>query len=148
VHVLAKLFAPEINQPRSMDASPRSSVTTMERDGFFYFFIFQFRFLQKYIFVFEIYRNIPRPPRCRAAGAFLRNLSQKICTRVPGGPVVRQRGGRPPGRPAVGRLDLAARLRGDHLPFPSKRVAFKNSRKKYSVRRNTIYTPYHGLTVH
>ena len=33
----------------------------------FYFYIFQFYFLQKYIFVFEIYRNIARPPRCRAA---------------------------------------------------------------------------------
>jgi hypothetical protein len=28
---------------------------------FFIFYIFYFRFLQKYIFVFEIYRNIPRP---------------------------------------------------------------------------------------
>ena len=27
-----------------------------------FFFIFQFHFLQKYIFIFEIYRNIPRPP--------------------------------------------------------------------------------------
>ena len=33
------------------------------------FFIFLF-FLQKYIFVFEIYRNIPRPPLCRAAGTW------------------------------------------------------------------------------
>ena len=80
---------------------------------FFYFFIFQFRFLQKYIFVFEIYKNIPRPPRCRAAGAFLQKVSGKICARAPGGPVARQRGGRPPrppgsgaagsGRPAAGR---------------------------------------------
>jgi hypothetical protein len=30
------------------------------------FFIFYFCFLQKYIFDLEIYRNIPRPPRCRA----------------------------------------------------------------------------------
>jgi len=37
---------------------------------FFLFFIFHFHFLQKYIFVFEIYRNIPRPPRCRAAGTW------------------------------------------------------------------------------
>ena len=63
------------------------------------FFIFQFRFLQKYIFIFEIYRNIPRPPRCRAVGAFLLKISRKFCARAPGGPVARQRGGRPP-RPA------------------------------------------------
>ena len=54
---------------------------------FFYFFIFYFRFLQKYIFDLEIYRNIPRPPRCRtagtwppgsgAAGAFLEKISQR-----------------------------------------------------------------------
>ena len=36
----------------------------------FYFYIFYFRILQKYIFVFEIYMNIPRPPRCRAAGTW------------------------------------------------------------------------------
>ena len=35
---------------------------------FFYFFIFYFCFLQKYIFDLEIYMNIPRPPRCRRAG--------------------------------------------------------------------------------
>ena len=37
---------------------------------FFYFFIFYFHFLQKYIFDMEIYRNIPRPPHCRAAGTW------------------------------------------------------------------------------
>ena len=37
---------------------------------FFYFFIFYFRFLQKYIFDLEIYRNIPRPPRSRVAGTW------------------------------------------------------------------------------
>ena len=30
----------------------------------FLFFIFYFHFLEKYIFDLEIYRNIPRPPRC------------------------------------------------------------------------------------
>ena len=34
------------------------------------FLFFYFRFLQKYIFVFEIYRNIFRPPRCWAAGTW------------------------------------------------------------------------------
>jgi len=42
---------------------------------FFYFYIFYFCFFQKYIFEFELYRNIPRPPCCRAAGA----------ARLPGG---------------------------------------------------------------
>ena len=34
------------------------------------FFIFYFCFLQKYIFKLGIYRNIPRPPCCRAAGTW------------------------------------------------------------------------------
>ena len=38
---------------------------------FFYSYIFYFRFLQKkYIFDLEIYRNIPRPSSCRAAGTW------------------------------------------------------------------------------
>ena len=39
-----------------------------EAVGFFYFFIFQNRFLHKYIFGFIIYRFIPLPPGCGAAG--------------------------------------------------------------------------------
>ena len=35
---------------------------------FFYFYIFQNHFLHKYIFGFIIYRFIPLPPGCRAAG--------------------------------------------------------------------------------
>jgi len=81
---------------------------------FFYFFIF-FRFLQKYIFDLEIYRNIPRPPHCRAAGtwppgsgaagAFLKKKSRRKLRVGPWGPVARQRGGRPwpPGCGATGR---------------------------------------------
>ena len=71
----------------------------------FYFYILYFRFLQKYIFVFEIYMNIPRPPRCqaagtwppgsRAAGAYLQIKSTKNCAEVPGGPAAWQRGGGP-----------------------------------------------------
>jgi hypothetical protein len=45
-----------------------------KRSGFFYFYIFYFHFLQKYIFVFEIYRNIPRLPGGR-----------DVATRQPGG---------------------------------------------------------------
>ena len=40
----------------------------MGAEAVFYFYILYFRFLQKYIFVFEIDMNIPWPPRCRAAG--------------------------------------------------------------------------------
>ena len=90
---------------------------------FFYFYILYFRFLQKYIFDFEICRNIPRPPVCRAAGtwppgsgaagAFVKKISRRKLHAGPWGPVARHRGGRPlwppgcgaagPGRPAAGR---------------------------------------------
>ena len=46
---------------------PRSAVT-YPSFAFFYFYIFQNRFLQKYIFSFIIYRFIPLPPGCGAAG--------------------------------------------------------------------------------
>ena len=69
------------------------------------FFIFYFHFLQKYIFVFEIYMNIPRLPRCGAAGtwlpgsgaagAFVKKISGRKLRAGPWGPVARQRGGRP-----------------------------------------------------
>ena len=94
----------------------------------FYFYIFQFRFLQKYIFVFEIYRNIPRPPcgraagtwppRCWAGGVFLQKLSQKICAQVPGGPVARQRGERPPRPPSSGAAGLGRPPAGWPAPPP------------------------------
>ena len=71
--------------------------------GGFLFFIFVF--YKKYIFDLEIYRNIPRPPRCRAAGtwppgsgaagAFLKKISRRKLRAGPWGPVARQRGGRP-----------------------------------------------------
>ena len=84
--------------------------------GFFIFIFFYFRFLQKYISDLEIYRNIPRPLRCRAAGtwppgswavgAYLQKKVDQNCAEVPGGPAARQqRGGqpsRPPGRGAAG----------------------------------------------
>ena len=112
---------------------------------FFYFFIFYFRFLQKYIFDLEICRNIPRPSGCRAAGtwppgsgaagAFLeKNLRRKLRP-SPWGPVARQRGGRPhrpPGsgaagptvRLAAGRPALAAPLQEDRLSHPYIRVGW------------------------
>ena len=73
----------------------RASCAGHELLRFFYFYIFYFRFLQKYIFDLEIYKNIPRPPRCRAAGtwttgrgaagAFLKKIRRKNCAQVPGG---------------------------------------------------------------
>ena len=69
---------------------------------------FYFHFLQKYIFDLEIYRNIPRPPRYRAAGRqclICKKKSTKNCAEVPRGPAARQQGGqpsRPPGRGAAG----------------------------------------------
>jgi len=77
---------------------------------FFYFFIFQFRYLQKYIFIFEIYRNIPRPPCCRAAGTW--SLRQGLfCKKFHGNFALKPLEDRspdsgaagPPGRPAAGR---------------------------------------------
>ena len=89
----------------------------MRTTRFLYFYIFYFCFLQKYIFVFEIYMNIPRPPRCRAAGtwppgsreagAYLQKSRQKL-----------RRGPWRTGRPAAGRPALqAARQRGGG-PWP------------------------------
>ena len=83
-------------------AGRRSCPQTQAR--FFYFFIFYFRFLQKYIFVFKIYKNIPRPPRCRTTGtrsprcgaaeAFLQKICEIFCRKTSGGS-----GGRPPRPP-------------------------------------------------
>ena len=60
--------ASSVGSSSSTGLSPRSLL--MGR--FFYFYIFHFRFLQKIYFRFEIYRNIPRPPRCRDLVAPLR----------------------------------------------------------------------------
>ena len=58
--------------PRKQQGAPGQKVP--HRPRFFYFFIFYFRFLQKYFFVFEIYSNIGRPARCGAVGAFLQKF--------------------------------------------------------------------------
>ena len=92
------------------DPSSRSSAARW----FFYFFYF--RFLQKYIFDLQIYKNIPRPPRAArqrgGRGISEKNFVEKIARRSLGA-AARQRGGRPPkppgsratgpGRPAAGR---------------------------------------------
>ena len=71
------------------------------------------------MFVYEIYMNISRPPRCRAAGtwppgsraagAYLQKKSTKNCAEVPGGPAARQRGGQPA-------LQAARQRSGGHKP--------------------------------
>ena len=94
----------------------------------FYFYIFHFRFLQKYIFIFEIYRNIPRPPRCRAAGtwppgsgaagAFLKKFRGENCVLVPGGRSPCS-GAAGPGRLAAGQPALPPLYKGWLVPHPS-----------------------------
>ena len=78
-----------------------------------YFYIFYFYFLQKYIFVFEIYRNIPGRPAPGRQGLLCKNFCENICAQVPGA-----------GRPAAGRPALAARLQGDRLSHPYIRVGW------------------------
>ena len=99
-----------------------------------YFYILYFYFLQKYIFVFEIYRNIPCPPRYRAAGPgrpaagrqglLCKNFSENICAQFPRGRSPGSGAAGPPGRLAAGRPALAARLRGDRISHPYIRVGW------------------------
>ena len=95
----------------------RTRAFQLRRFGwFFYFYIFQFCFLQKYIFVFEIYKYIPLhpccraagtwSPRCGAAGGFQQFSTVKICAPAPGGPVARQWGDRSPRPPGSGAAGL------------------------------------------
>ena len=100
----------------------------------FIFLYFLFLFLKIYIFDLEIYRNIPRPPRCRAArswppgsgaaGAFLKKNREENCAQVPRGRSPGSRAAGPPGRPAAGRPALAVRLQGDRLSHPYIRVGW------------------------
>ena len=81
----------------STSSPPSKQNSTAESRGFF---IFYFRFSQRYIFDLEIYRNIPRSPRCRAAGnwppgseaagAFLKKNSRRKLRAGPWGPAARQ----------------------------------------------------------
>ena len=74
---------------------------------FFYFFIFYFHFLQKYIIVFKIYRNIPRPPRVallRGGRKFLQKSPWRTGRPTAGRPARgRQKSPWRTGRPAAGR---------------------------------------------
>ena len=84
----------------------------------FLFFIFYFRFLQKYIFDLEIYMNIPRPPRCRAAGTWPPRsraagayLQKKVDKKL-------RRGPWRTGRSAAGLSALQAARQRDSGPWP------------------------------
>ena len=135
----------------SRPAPPRLSRYPRHVNGGFLFFYFYFRFLQKYIFDLEIYRNIPRPPRCRAAGtwppgsgaagAFLKKISRRKLRAGPWGPVARQRGGRPPRPPGSGatsshklyiRVDWSPHLSFASLKFQKK----KEKRGREGERRS------------
>ena len=86
--------------------------TAQQRAGVtcgFFIFIFYIFFLQKYILDLKIYRNMPRPPSCRAAGTWppgsgrqgllCKSFCSNICGRLAAGRpaplATRQRGGRP-----------------------------------------------------
>ena len=84
----------------------------------FLFFILYSCLLQKYIFVFEIYMNIPRPPCCRAAGTWPPGsravgvyLQKKVDKKL-------RRGPWRTGRPAAGRPTLQAARQRSGGPWP------------------------------
>ena len=104
-----------------MPGGPERAVKSMPFDqAVFLFFYFSFSFFTKIYFRCRNLEKYTRPPRCRAAGtwlprcgaagAFLQKIRENFCRKAPGGPVARQRGGRPPssgtagpGCPAAGR---------------------------------------------
>ena len=98
--------------PAAHQGWPRRALATglgpacvdLARRGFFIFFYFYFCFLQKYIFDLKIYRNIPRPPRCRAAagrqGLLCKKFCSNNCAQVPVGRSPGS-GAAGPGRPAL-----------------------------------------------
>ena len=116
----------------------------------FYFFISFF--IKKYFCFRNLQEYIPAAPllggRVFSAKKIAENLlpgpwrTGRPAAGRPAPQAARQRGGRiwPPGCGATTSHSL---LKGLPPSFGSKIPG-----KKYSVRRNTIYTPYHGLTVH
>ena len=77
------------------------------------FLYFSISFFIKIYFCFRNLQEYTPAAPLPGGRSFFQKVSQKICTRAPGGPVARQRGGRPPkppcsgaarsGRPAAGR---------------------------------------------
>ena len=110
-----------------------------KRRGFFYF-IFSFRFLQKYIFVFEIYRNIagrpaagrpgPGRPAAGRQGLLCKNFCENICAQVLAG------------RPAAGRPALPPLYKGWLVPHPSfASLKFQKPRKEREAKPCRIFEP-------
>ena len=95
--------------PCGIAATVRPKSKACYNKRFFIYFIFYFRFLQKYIFDLEIYRNIPW--QRGGWGISEKKFAEKISRRSLGA-----------GRPAAGRPALAARLQGDRLSHPYIRV--------------------------
>ena len=116
---------------------------------FFYFLYFSFLFLKKYIFVFEIYRNIPGRPTAGRPGPGRPAAGRQglFCKKFRWEFALRPLEDRSPGSGAAG--PQAARQRGDRLPEATgPRLLHQKFRKKLSVCRNTIHIIYNGLTVH
>ena len=95
--------------------------------------------------VFEIYMNIPRPPRCRAAGtwppgsraagAYLQKKSTKNYAEVPGGPAARQRGGQPSRPPGTGAAGPLHQCRG--LAAVRVILCYEDTKQEQPVNKST-----------
>ena len=102
LHRTSSLRADLLNSQYAGPCRPKA------KKAVFYFIIFYFRFLQKYIFMFQIYMNIPRPPGSRAADAY---LQKKVDKKLRRGPCRTD-------RPAAGRPALQAARQRDSGPWP------------------------------
>ena len=129
------IFDPKLR--RQNDFSPKSfrnfcsffrrpgkfEVHAVDSRGFFIFIFFNFIFY-KNIFLFSKFTGIYLGrPAAERQGLFCKKVRRKFAPRSLEDRSSGSGAAGPPGRPAAGRLDLASRLRGDHLPFPSKRAA-------------------------
>ena len=111
----------------------------------FYFYIFQFRFLQKYIFVFEIYKYIPRPPSCRAGGTWSPAAGRQGVSTIFYDENLRAGPWRI-GCPAAGRpVPQAARQRGGGPSRPPRRApgSSKQLRAAQGQQRRSSFSQQH-----
>ena len=88
----------------------------------FLFLYFIFLFFIKIYFCFRNLQKYTRLSSCGAAEVFLQKFREIFYRKAPGGPVARQRGGRPHRPPSSGARAPAARQQGDRLPHPYIRV--------------------------
>ena len=84
---------------------------------FFYFFYFLFSFFTKIYFCFRNLQEYTLTAPLPGGRGFSKKDSRKIYARAPGGPVVRQRGGRPPRPPASGAAGSGRPAAGRPPPF-------------------------------